>query len=107
MSLAQLSPSLFEFTNHFIKKLSECFSVLFILEPKGVEVKAQRSPVSVVMTPEVFHEHFIELCLREVRGAGVHHGAAELLHGDLVERHLPDPREGARRTSSVTCTCKS
>ena len=45
------------------------------------------------MSSKVVHEHFIELILREVGWAAVHHGTAELLHGDLIERHLPDAGE--------------
>jgi hypothetical protein len=46
------------------------------------------------VTAEILHEHIGELLLGEERRAGVDHGAAELLPDDLVERKLPDSREG-------------
>ena len=62
--------------------------------PGGVEVESEGGAVGVVVAVEVGHEDVVELLLREVGRAGVHHGAAVLLEHQLVQRHLPYPGEG-------------
>ena len=64
--------------------------------PRGVEVESEGGAVGVVVSVEVGHEDVVELRLREVGRAGVHHGAAVLLEHQLVQRHLPYP--GKRST---------
>ena len=80
-----------------------------VLEPSGVEVKTDRSPVLIVMSVEIVIEEIVKLISREYVGAGVDHGASRKVlvkvgvfaPVEFVHDHFPDGVASGRAVLEV------
>ena len=98
---------------HFIHPVEESVQEFWVvLQPGGVEEKAEGSSVLVKVSVEVVGQEVVELIPRSDVGAGVHHGTSGqvLVHGgvlppvQLVDNNLPDGERTGRTILKVAVT---
>ena len=98
---------------NFVNPVEESVQEFWVvLQPGGVEEKAEGSSVLVKVSVEVVGQEVVELIPRSDVGAGVHHGTSGqvLVHGgvlppvQLVDNNLPDGERTGRTILKVAVT---